>query len=61
MSGCIELAATYRESIVAVVDTKKAIIVAFFFTYLTYTGAIFCKHVLRECDQEKHEKLYALS
>ena len=50
MSGCIEQAKDYRASIVSVVDTKKAIIVAFFFTYLTYVGSIFCKHCLREVD-----------
>ena len=43
-SQCIEDAESYRGNMVQVVETKQAIVVAFFLAYLVFEVSIFFKH-----------------
>ena len=72
MATCLDGAASYMEKQVQAVQTKKAIVVALFFTYCVYTVSLVGKHVLKhvashhiakaeadktsQADKESHEK-----
>ena len=47
MTTCLDEAASYMEKKVQAVQTKKAIVVALFFTYCVYTVSLVGKHVLK--------------
>ena len=47
MATCLDEAASYMEKKVQAVQTKKAIVVALFFTYCVYTVSLVGKHVLK--------------
>jgi len=54
MSTCIENAAQYENKMVQIVQTKKAIIVSFFFTYVVYVVCLAAKHCLKNSENEKY-------
>lgn len=56
MSTCIKNAADYENKMVQIVQTKKAIIVAFFFTYCVYVVCLAAKHCLKNSENENHRK-----
>ena len=53
MSTCIVNADEYKDKMVQVVQTKKAIVVGVFFTYIVYVVCTAIKHCLASSSDEK--------
>ena len=58
MATCLDEAATYMEKKVQAVQTKKAIVVALFFTYCVYTVSLVGKHLLKHHPKESINKYH---
>ena len=52
MSTCIEYVEDYKDSMVTVIQTKKSLVVAMFFTYTAYVVALMGKHILANMEDE---------